>query len=251
MRVGILSDTHGDADIAHRAVRLLLAQGAGYLIHCGDVGETDVLDALAGVPSAFVFGNTDFDRTDLANYAQSIGVTCAFVEYPWDALTGLLHVGTKQGEQPVDVIWSALPPNASYREVAYSETYTYLPFVLARRVGDTRIRKLDDLDGKVQVAGQPQHHLQLLPVLLAEIAPVGQRHAEQLGHHRRHAIEMARAIRTLFDRHRADRRSFRRGVRPGGRNRCTHARQHDRGDADARKKRTHDDPSRFVWKIHC
>jgi ABC-type amino acid transport substrate-binding protein len=82
-------------------------------------------------------------------YAQSIGVTCAFVEYPWDALTGLLHVGTKQGEQPVDVIWSALPPNASYREVAYSETYTYLPFVLARRVGDTRIRKLDDLDGKV------------------------------------------------------------------------------------------------------
>ncbi|MGN6506087.1 MAG: YfcE family phosphodiesterase [Tepidisphaeraceae bacterium] len=76
MRVGILSDTHGDADIAHRAVRLLLAQGAGYLIHCGDVGETDVLDALAGTPSAFVFGNTDFDRTDLANYAQSIGVTC-------------------------------------------------------------------------------------------------------------------------------------------------------------------------------
>lgn len=82
-------------------------------------------------------------------YAQSIGVTCEFVEYPWDALTGLLHVGIKQGEPPVDVIWSALPPNAAYRQVAYSETYTYLPFVLARRVGDMRIRKLDDLDGKV------------------------------------------------------------------------------------------------------
>ncbi|RUP08801.1 methyl-accepting chemotaxis protein [Hyphomicrobium sp.] len=82
-------------------------------------------------------------------YAQSIGVTCEFVEYPWDALTGLLHVGIKQGEQPVDVIWSALPPNASYRKVAYSETYTYLPFVLARRAGDTRVRKLGDLDGKV------------------------------------------------------------------------------------------------------
>ena len=82
-------------------------------------------------------------------YAQSIGVTCEFVEYPWDALTGLLHVGIKQGELPVDVIWSALPPNAAYRQVAYSETYTYLPFVLARRVGDMRIRKLDDLDGKV------------------------------------------------------------------------------------------------------
>lgn len=82
-------------------------------------------------------------------YAQSIGVTCEFIEYPWDALTGLLHVGIKQGEHPVDVVWSALPPNAAYRQVAYSETYTYLPFVLARRVGDMRIRKLDDLNGKV------------------------------------------------------------------------------------------------------
>lgn len=82
-------------------------------------------------------------------YAQSIGVTCEFIEYPWDALTGLLHVGINQGEGPVDVVWSALPPNAAYRQVAYSETYTYLPFVLARRVGDMRIRKLEDLDGKV------------------------------------------------------------------------------------------------------
>jgi len=82
-------------------------------------------------------------------YAQSIGVRCEFVEHPWDALTGLLHVGIKQGEQPVDIVWSALPPNAAYRQVAYSETYTYLPFVLARRVGDMRIRKLDDLEGKV------------------------------------------------------------------------------------------------------
>ena len=42
-------------------------------------------------------------------YAQSIGVTCEFIEYPWDALTGLLHAGIKQGEYPVDVVWSALP----------------------------------------------------------------------------------------------------------------------------------------------
>lgn len=82
-------------------------------------------------------------------YAESLGVTCTFVEYPWDALTGLLHVGRTPGESPVDVIWSALPPNASYRSIAYSETYTYLPFVLARRAGDRRISDIGDLSGKV------------------------------------------------------------------------------------------------------
>ena len=76
MRIGLLSDTHGDAEIAEQAVRLLEAQGAEYLIHCGDVGETDVLDALAGIPSAFVFGNNDFDRAELADYAKQIGVSC-------------------------------------------------------------------------------------------------------------------------------------------------------------------------------
>lgn len=82
-------------------------------------------------------------------YAASIGVGCEFVEQPWDVLTQLLHVGAKPGDETVDVVWSALPPNAAYRGVAYSETYTYLPFVLARRKGDRRITSVHDLDGLV------------------------------------------------------------------------------------------------------
>jgi uncharacterized protein len=74
--VGVLSDTHGKAKMAAAAVKLLLAQGAEYLIHCGDVGETDVLDCLAGIPSMFVFGNNDWDRQGLAKYAKDIGVAC-------------------------------------------------------------------------------------------------------------------------------------------------------------------------------
>ncbi|HEX8342295.1 MAG TPA: metallophosphoesterase family protein, partial [Tepidisphaeraceae bacterium] len=76
MKLGILSDTHAAADITRRAVALLLAEGAEYLVHCGDVGDEAVLDALAGVPSSFVFGNCDNDRRGLQQYAESIGINC-------------------------------------------------------------------------------------------------------------------------------------------------------------------------------
>jgi putative phosphoesterase len=74
--VGILSDTHGRLDAAHAGVAILRAAGAEFLIHCGDVGEEEVLDALAGIPAAFVFGNNDWDRRGLERYAKDIGVTC-------------------------------------------------------------------------------------------------------------------------------------------------------------------------------
>lgn len=82
-------------------------------------------------------------------FARHLGVQCDFVEHSWDQLTELLVAGRRAGEPPVDVVWSALPPSAAYAGTAYSDTYTWLPFVLARRAGDERIRTLADLDGKV------------------------------------------------------------------------------------------------------
>ena len=58
------------------AVQRLLDCRAEYLVHCGDVGGQDVLDALAGHPAMFVFGNNDYDEDQLAAYAKSIGVEC-------------------------------------------------------------------------------------------------------------------------------------------------------------------------------
>ncbi|MGO1119575.1 methyl-accepting chemotaxis protein [Rhodovibrionaceae bacterium A322] len=86
-------------------------------------------------------------------YAQALakwlGVRCEFVEHPWDVLTEILISGRNPGEQEADLILSALPPDAAYGRVAYSEAYTYLDFVLCRRVGDTEIKSLTDLDNKV------------------------------------------------------------------------------------------------------
>ena len=80
MIVGILSDTHGKADAAARGIELLLAAGAEYLLHCGDVGGESVLDTLSTLPAAFVFGNNDYDHRDLADYASAIGVCCLGID---------------------------------------------------------------------------------------------------------------------------------------------------------------------------
>jgi len=87
---------------------------------------------------------------DYANaFARFLGVECEFIEAPWDMCTELLTAGKKYGEPPADIVISALPPSDEYDSVAYSEAYTYLHWVLARRKNDNNINRLEDLDGKV------------------------------------------------------------------------------------------------------
>jgi uncharacterized protein len=74
--IGILSDSHDHAPAMAAGLKLLTNAGAGFFIHCGDIGSQECIDLLAGLQCAFVFGNTDFDRVRLARYAQSIDVPC-------------------------------------------------------------------------------------------------------------------------------------------------------------------------------
>lgn len=87
------------------------------------------------------------------DYAQALArhlkVRCELLETPWDICTERLFSGDKPGQAPADIVISALPPSADYGPIAYSEPYTYLHWVLARRAGDSRIRGIDDLQGRV------------------------------------------------------------------------------------------------------
>ena len=76
MLLGILSDTHDRAEMMRRAIQALQARGAEFFVHCGDVCGPDLLDALAGLHSAFVWGNCDWDRAGLRRYGEAIGVPC-------------------------------------------------------------------------------------------------------------------------------------------------------------------------------
>jgi ABC-type amino acid transport substrate-binding protein len=81
-------------------------------------------------------------------FARWLGVRCEFVTHPWDRCIELLDFGRRVGEPPVDLVWTALPPSESYEGVAFSEPYTHLAYVLARRSGDARVRGLRDLEGR-------------------------------------------------------------------------------------------------------
>lgn len=65
MRIGILSDTHDQVARTATAVKLLVAEGAEALIHCGDITIPDVVYECARLPGYYVFGNNDFDQDDL------------------------------------------------------------------------------------------------------------------------------------------------------------------------------------------
>ncbi len=58
MKIGVISDTHGEVEFAQRAVRILHGQHVDMAIHCGDIGAA-VVPLLQGLKTHFVFGNID------------------------------------------------------------------------------------------------------------------------------------------------------------------------------------------------
>jgi len=76
MRLGLLSDTHGRYELTRTAVDLLIRHKAERLLHLGDLGSPRILDLLTGVPAAFVWGNSDYDRPLLQACARALGLDC-------------------------------------------------------------------------------------------------------------------------------------------------------------------------------
>jgi hypothetical protein len=75
MKIGIVSDTHGNVTNARAAADLLRSFEIELVIHCGDVGSVDVIGCFADWPTHFVFGNVD-DPTVLADEIHAAGQTC-------------------------------------------------------------------------------------------------------------------------------------------------------------------------------
>ena len=98
MKIGILSDSHDRADAMRRGIAFLQEQGAMHYLHCGDIGDTDMLDLLAGLPAGFVWGNNDWDRRSLQRYASDLDITC-FGDFGEIELDGKLFFIT-HGDDP-------------------------------------------------------------------------------------------------------------------------------------------------------
>jgi len=71
--VGILSDTHEDIRMIHKAVRVLRERAPSLVIHCGDIISPPVLEHFAGLPMKLVYGNNDGERSGLNKKCAELG----------------------------------------------------------------------------------------------------------------------------------------------------------------------------------
>lgn len=76
MKVGILSDTHGNIPATTSVVEVFKKAGVKAVFHCGDIGSCDVLSELAGleVPVHAVLGNVDIHSSEWRFFPTNVGV---------------------------------------------------------------------------------------------------------------------------------------------------------------------------------
>jgi putative phosphoesterase len=76
MRIGVISDTHGQVLSTQAAVRMLESLAVEAVLHCGDIGTAEIPKLLAEWPAHFVFGNCDQDQAALRSAIERAGLTC-------------------------------------------------------------------------------------------------------------------------------------------------------------------------------
>ena len=62
MQIGIVADTHGHREFTLNAVRMLSSLDVNLVLHCGDVGNAELLELFDQWPLHVVRGNVDQDR---------------------------------------------------------------------------------------------------------------------------------------------------------------------------------------------
>jgi putative phosphoesterase len=130
MLLGILSDSHGRADVTRAAVAALVRRGAATLVHLGDICGENVLDELISHNARVVFGNCDWEIRGLTHYAQAVGVQ---VDHPM----GMLEIDGKSiaftHGHLTDLMDQALAANIDY--LLHGHTHE----VRDERIGRTRV----------------------------------------------------------------------------------------------------------------
>lgn len=142
MRLGILSDTHDEAERTRLAVRLLRDAGADALVHCGDLSSPPVLEALAGLPSWFVLGNHDADSVPaLRQAAADLGPVCL----GWGGVVELagVRVGVAHGHMTSD-IRRVLAGRPYYLLTGHSHVPSDTTFGGVRRINPGALHRADE-----------------------------------------------------------------------------------------------------------
>lgn len=76
MRIGVISDTHGHVRNTLAAARMLASLDVQAVLHCGDIGSTEIVRLLPSWPVHFVLGNVDDNEPQLRAAIAAAGQTC-------------------------------------------------------------------------------------------------------------------------------------------------------------------------------
>jgi putative phosphoesterase len=131
VRLGVISDTHGQVDLTRSAVRLLESLDVEVVLHCGDIDSMAVVELFAAWPTHFVFGNCDDDLEKFAAAIQAAGQAChgLFGDLEFDGVRiALLHSHERRRfRNAID--------SGDYRLVCYGHTHV----AAIDRHGDTLV----------------------------------------------------------------------------------------------------------------
>jgi putative phosphoesterase len=75
MRIGIVSDTHGNRRTVLHALTELRQRGITTVLHCGDIDDPETVALFRGFTTHFVFGNCDSDKEALRAAMADINAT--------------------------------------------------------------------------------------------------------------------------------------------------------------------------------
>lgn len=73
MLIGVIGDTHGHVEFTRPALDVFRREGVERILHCGDIGSSDVVRLFDAWPTHFVFGNADHDRRNLRQAIEGGG----------------------------------------------------------------------------------------------------------------------------------------------------------------------------------
>ncbi len=110
MLIGVISDTHGAVAMTKPAIDIFRQANVERVLHCGDIGSTQIVELFSYCETHFVFGNVDHNESELRDAIESAGHVChdRFGDLTWaDKRIALLHGNDYQ----------------RYRDVASSDEY--------------------------------------------------------------------------------------------------------------------------------
>lgn len=73
IKLGVISDTHGEVAETRKAVQLFKDHGVSIIVHCGDIGGTEIVKLFQGLETHFVYGNMDGENESLRRTVEEIG----------------------------------------------------------------------------------------------------------------------------------------------------------------------------------